>query len=113
MEQEQYCYIFRNTLGRWVLGNLEQPELAWSGSQWMPHRHGLPAGKVQISNLGSREEAWLYAEDAGFVIAVSGYTADEECITCFRCGLTSYSLGDVEHKYCGNCHLFHESKTGL
>jgi hypothetical protein len=27
-------------------------------------------------------------------------------ITCPVCGMTSYSPGDIEHGYCGNCHLF-------
>jgi hypothetical protein len=27
-------------------------------------------------------------------------------ITCKKCGMTSYNINDVEHKYCGNCHEF-------
>jgi len=27
-------------------------------------------------------------------------------ITCKKCGMTSYSRNDVEHRYCGNCHEF-------
>jgi hypothetical protein len=29
-------------------------------------------------------------------------------ITCLLCGLTSHHPKDAEHRYCGNCHLFHE-----
>lgn len=29
-------------------------------------------------------------------------------ITCPKCGRTSYNAGDVEHRYCGACHQFHE-----
>lgn len=29
-------------------------------------------------------------------------------IKCSMCGLTSYHPDDVKHRYCGNCHLFHD-----
>jgi hypothetical protein len=28
-------------------------------------------------------------------------------ITCLICGMTSYNQNDVEQKYCGSCHQFH------
>jgi len=28
-------------------------------------------------------------------------------ITCPKCGMTSFARGDIENKYCGNCHQFH------
>ena len=28
-------------------------------------------------------------------------------ITCHDCGLTSFSLGDIENRYCGKCKNFH------
>jgi len=31
-----------------------------------------------------------------------------KAIKCLQCGMTSYNPNDVEHKYCGNCHIFHE-----
>ena len=34
--------------------------------------------------------------------------ADGRSITCQRCGRTSYNAGDVENRYCGFCHVFHE-----
>jgi len=30
-------------------------------------------------------------------------------ITCRRCSMTSYSEGDVRHRYCGNCHQYHDA----
>jgi hypothetical protein len=30
----------------------------------------------------------------------------EPSITCPDCGMTSYSPGDIERGYCGNCHDF-------
>ena len=29
-------------------------------------------------------------------------------IQCLLCGLVSYSQADIEGKYCGHCHIFHE-----
>ena len=29
-------------------------------------------------------------------------------ITCPRCGWTSFNLNDIEQRYCGHCHTFHE-----
>ncbi len=31
-------------------------------------------------------------------------------ITCLRCNMTSWSPGDVQHLYCGNCHEYHIQK---
>jgi hypothetical protein len=36
--------------------------------------------------------------------AASRAAASLPSITCSRCGMTSYSPGDIEHGYCGNCH---------
>ena len=30
----------------------------------------------------------------------------EQYIKCLTCGMKSYHLKDIEHKYCGNCHKF-------
>lgn len=35
-------------------------------------------------------------------------SADGKSITCKRCGRTSHNLNDVEWRYCGFCHVFHE-----
>ena len=34
--------------------------------------------------------------------------AAADCITCPRCHMTSYNPNDIEARYCGNCHAFHE-----
>lgn len=31
-----------------------------------------------------------------------------QSITCLKCNMTSYNVNDVVHRYCGNCHEFHE-----
>lgn len=31
-------------------------------------------------------------------------------ITCHVCGLTSYLPKDVENKFCGKCHVFHDER---
>lgn len=33
---------------------------------------------------------------------------DGKAITCLRCGMTSGHPQDVEHHYCGKCHIFHD-----
>lgn len=38
------------------------------------------------------------------VLEKNGYLS----IKCRVCGLTSGNENDVKHKYCGNCHKFHE-----
>lgn len=34
-------------------------------------------------------------------------------ITCLICGMTSFNPTDVEQKYCGHCHVFHDAKSTL
>lgn len=33
---------------------------------------------------------------------------DGKSITCKRCGKTSFNMNDVEHHYCGYCHVCHD-----
>lgn len=33
--------------------------------------------------------------------------------TCPRCGRTSFNRNDVEHEYCGNCHLTKDQVESL
>jgi len=54
--------------------------------------------------------------DHGEVIlnAQRGYvlrgTAEGDSITCLGCGFTSHSAKDVEQRYCGHCHVFHDER---
>lgn len=32
-------------------------------------------------------------------------------IRCNICGMTSFHLDDIEHKYCGKCRMFHDEHT--
>lgn len=34
---------------------------------------------------------------------------DGSWILCLQCGRTSYNKNDVERRYCGACHVFHDS----
>lgn len=29
-------------------------------------------------------------------------------IRCHTCGRVSFNVSDIEHRYCGACHVFHE-----
>lgn len=31
-------------------------------------------------------------------------------IECVTCGLRSYNQNDIDNKYCGHCHMFHEDQ---
>jgi hypothetical protein len=33
---------------------------------------------------------------------------DGRAIKCLLCMKTSWNMGDVQHRYCGNCHIFHD-----
>jgi len=35
-------------------------------------------------------------------------SADEKRITCYGCGRTSNNPYDVQFRYCGKCHVFHD-----
>lgn len=32
-------------------------------------------------------------------------------IVCFSCGFVSYNQNDIENRYCGRCHLFHDDEA--
>jgi hypothetical protein len=105
---ENKCYVAKGAFGRWVIVNVLDRRLAWSGSRWVPHDRGIPQTAVQVSNFESREEAMTNALEAKLHVALTGCVIDSESITCFRCGMTSYNKNDMEQKYCGNCHVFHD-----
>jgi hypothetical protein len=105
---ENMCYVAKGAFGRFVIVNALDRRLAWSGSRWVPHDRGIPQTAVQVSNFESREEAMTNALEAKLHVALTGCVIDSESITCFRCGMTSYNKNDMEQKYCGNCHVFHD-----
>lgn len=49
-------------LGRWVIISVDSG-LAWSGSRWVPHRQGIPAGDAQVCNFATREETQQYIDE--------------------------------------------------
>jgi len=103
------CYLTENAMGRWIIVNARNPELAWSGTQWVPHRQGIPTRNVHISNFEMKLAAFRDADRAGLAPQLKGFRADGKSITCFRCGKTSYNDNDVQKRYCGFCHVFHET----
>jgi ribosomal protein L37E len=50
--------------------------------------------------MSSRTYELVYKEETGGPVAI-------RCLICHR---TSYHPGDVEHRYCANCHWFHEDR---
>jgi len=43
-----------------------------------------------------------------FEIRTDAKAVGGQAITCHICHLTSYHPKDVENRYCGHCHVFHE-----
>lgn len=37
--------------------------------------------------------------------------ARQRAIQCLRCQMVSYNVNDIENRYCGSCHCFHEAAT--
>lgn len=108
-EPSSRCFLTKGALGRWIIVNVESPGLAWSGSKWVKHKKGVPTDGTQISNFANKIEAFRDASGAGLTVAVGGcHVVGGECITCFKCGMTSYNKNDVLEKYCGYCDEFHE-----
>jgi len=33
---------------------------------------------------------------------------ETQAIRCERCQRISYSSGDIAHRYCGHCHVYHD-----
>ena len=39
---------------------------------------------------------------------MEGGDVEAESITCPQCGMTSHNKNDIEQRYCGNCHQYHD-----
>jgi hypothetical protein len=59
--------------------------------------------KWRLFTLGCLTEA-----GPNFYPLTFALSADGKSITCIRCGRTSFNAGDVEHRYCGHCQMFHD-----
>lgn len=60
--------LVKGILDRWILVHPHYPDMAWSGSRWVPHDQGLPMAYVQVSNFTDEQAAKEYASDHGLVI---------------------------------------------
>lgn len=56
--------VIMGKLGRYIIVNGRDPELAWSGSCWVDHQDGIPTGRAQVSNFTTKEEAEEAAVEA-------------------------------------------------
>jgi hypothetical protein len=61
------CEIVQSQLGRWYLQHHFKPWLAWFGSRWVLHFHGI-GSEVQVSNFETVDEAREYAGECGLVV---------------------------------------------
>jgi hypothetical protein len=99
-------YITENPFRRWVIVSALNPAMAWSGSRWVPHVEGLPAGDAQISNFDGPVDAYSAAVKAKLKPFPYSIASDNSSITCFKCMSTSHHPVDVKEHYCGACHVF-------
>jgi hypothetical protein len=59
--------------------------------------------KAHAKEMAESASAYLLARNIRFWISPRG-----DSITCIACRMTSNNPNDVENRYCGNCHKFHE-----
>jgi hypothetical protein len=109
-DRDVACNAVQGALGRWVIVKTAAPNKAWSGSRWVLHKDGVPVGGAQVCNFGDWQAVSDYAKNAGLALASYVIADDGKSIICLKCGMTSYSQGDISHLYCGNCHAFHEGE---
>jgi hypothetical protein len=53
---------FKGAFGFWYIMNRDNPNLAWSGAGWMPHRKGSTIGPCVTFNFDTEAEAREYIE---------------------------------------------------
>jgi len=41
-------------------------------------------------------------------VIIKSPAEDGPSIECPKCGMESYHAKDIQHRYCGNCHQFHD-----
>lgn len=85
---------YTETLGDAGLYDDEQARKVLQGA----NRVAVNECAIPVRTLGLR---YLLSQRVG---AIAGSIT---CLTCYR---TSHHPGDVENKYCGYCHVFHEDR---
>lgn len=59
------CQLRLAPSGRWILVNAENPQLAWSGSHWVPHIYGVALDAGQICTFGTLDGLSAYVREHG------------------------------------------------
>lgn len=85
--------------------------------EWAGHVRGWM--KRYTSSRRRNEEKQIIADElhANAVNTSAGYTLEthdetgQVGIRCYDCGMTSYSVGDISHRYCHNCKKYHGKKA--
>ena len=60
-------YLLRNIFWRWVIVNVGEPHLAWTGARWAPHRDGVQEVE-SLFQFYDREDAAECARADGFQV---------------------------------------------
>lgn len=76
----------------------------WDPSKWnRDTNEGEPIGWSRAMNHGRENRYPMNNYPETFEISKDG-----KSIKCLRCERTSHNPNDVEHRYCGFCHQFHD-----
>jgi len=84
--------------------------------EWAKHVRGLM--KKMTSSIRRNENKRVIGEEiddstvytsAGYRLEVNDDTG-EVGIRCWDCGLTSYNINDIAHRFCGRCDKYHGKK---
>ena len=57
------CQVRLAPSGRWILVNADNPQFAWSGSEWLPHLDGVGSGPSSICTFATLEELSAYVRE--------------------------------------------------
>jgi len=60
--------VSQGVFDRWYIFHHSDATLAWSGSQWVPTRGGIPTGGVQVCNFDTSGAAIDYAKKVGLAV---------------------------------------------
>lgn len=71
------------------------------------HHIGLDE-EIAIVAPDGRRYVVIWEKDSGLMVTHNGRQDDEPSIVCPQCYWRSYHPKDIETRYCGHCHQFHD-----
>jgi hypothetical protein len=109
MTREPGFYWVRGPETGWVVAAYRDGEWRWPGAE-------EPLGDADLDEiievalpapLPVSQPPTPVGQSEGYVIS---YAQGEPYIRCLRCGRLSRNRRDIQERYCGHCHLFHDQE---